>query len=151
MAFQNGFIKTASLAAVAAGALVLSEPAFAFHGGFGGGGFHGGFGGGGFHGGGWGGRPGGWGRPGWGGGWGRPGWGGGGWNGGGWGWGAPIVVAPAWGWGGGWGGPGWGWDDGYYGAPVYSPAPVYGQCFFRRVHVRTQWGWRWRRVRYCYR
>jgi hypothetical protein len=147
MAFSNGFFKTAAVAAISAGALVLSEPAFAFHGG--GGGFHGGgfrgggFGGGGFRGGGWAGRPGGWhgggwaGRPGW-----NGGWRGGGWNSG-WGWGAPFVAAPVFGWGGGWG-PGWGWDDGYYAAPVYN------QCFLRRVQVQTRYGWRWRRVRYCY-
>lgn len=126
MAFHNRKFKVAALAAVSAGALLLSEPAFAFHGG---GGFHGGFGGGGFRGGGWGG--------GWhGGGWGRPGWGGG------WGWG----VAPAVGWGWGWG-PGWGWDNGYYGAGYYGG---YDECFIRRVQVQTPWGWRWRRVRYCY-
>lgn len=156
MAFSNGFFKTAAVAAISAGALVLSEPAFAFHGGggFHGGGFRGGgFGGGGFRGGGWAGRPGGWHGGGWAGrpvgGWNR-GWGGGGWNGG-WGWGAPVVAAPVfgWGWGGGWG-PGWGggwdngWDNGYYAAPVYN------QCFLRRVQVQTRYGWRWRRVRYCY-
>ncbi len=57
------------------GALVLSGPASAFHGGWGGGGFHaGGWGGGGWHGGGWGG---GWGHRGFG--WNR-GWGYGGWG-----------------------------------------------------------------------
>jgi hypothetical protein len=158
MAFSNGYFKTAAVVAVSAGALVLSEPAFAFRGG--GGGFHGGgFHGGGFHGGGWGGGGfrGGWGgRPGWGGGGWHGGWAGrpvGGWNrgwnngwNGGWGWGAPVVAAPLFGWG--WGS-GWGWDDGYYASPAYSQ-PVYSQCFLRRVQVQTGNGWRWRRVRYCY-
>jgi hypothetical protein len=145
MAFHNravttGMIRAAVLAAISAGALMVSEPAFAFHGG---GGWHGG--GGGWHGGGWGrpgwggggawGRPG-WGRPGWGGGWGRPGWGAPGW-----GWGG-VAVAPAFGWG--WGAPGWGWGGDYYAQPVYS------ECFYRRVQVQTRYGWRWRRVRYCY-
>ncbi len=117
MAISKSVIKTLSLAAMTAGALLLSEPAFAFHGG--GGGFHGGgFHGGGFHGGGWG----------------RGGYGGyGGWGYGGWGY--PYY---------GWGYPYYGWDDDYYGGPVYS------QCTIRRVHVHTSYGWRWRRVRYCY-
>jgi hypothetical protein len=170
MAFSSGFLTSAKLAAgVAVLAFTLATPADARggfgggHGGFGGGGFHGGgFGGGGFHGGGgwggrpggWAGRPGGWGRPGWNGGW-NGGWGGG-WGGGGWGWGVPVV--------------GWGvaapfvYDDYYYGEPAYVPQgypavraypvrayPVAGQCFFRRVRVHTSVGWRWRRIKYCYR
>ncbi|HUO53301.1 MAG TPA: hypothetical protein VMU18_01065 [Rhodoblastus sp.] len=138
MALPNGFIKTTMLAAVAGGALLIAEPAFAWHGG--GGGWHGGgWHGGGWHGGGW--RGGGWHGGGWRGGWGRPVWGPG-WGGG---WGGGVVVAPGWGWGG-WGP---GWDDGFYAAPVYS-APVYAQCYIRRVRVHTSYGWRWRRVRYCY-
>ncbi|MGO8739012.1 hypothetical protein [Rhodoblastus sp.] len=87
-------------------------------------------GGGGHGGGGWGHGGGGWGH---GGGWGRGGGGYGGWGYGGWGY-------PYYGWG-----PYYGWDDGdYYDGPVYS------QCTIRRVHVHTRYGWRWRRVRYCY-
>jgi hypothetical protein len=152
MSIAGKYLKIATAAAVLAGSLALSEPAFAGHGGFGGGGFHGGgFGGGGFRGGGWGGggwRGGGWGGRGWGGpgwrggGWGGPGWG---WGGGGWGWGVPLIVGGAY----------YYPYDGYY-ADDYPPARrVYVQrvaprsCIWRRVRVNTPSGLRWRRVRYC--
>jgi hypothetical protein len=160
MAIAGKLLKIATAAAVLAGSLALSEPAFARGGGGGGGGGHGGgFGGGGFHGGGggWGGGGGGW--HGGGGGWGGRGWGGGpGWRGGGWGGG--------WG-GGGWGGPAW-WGvpiivggayyypyDGYYADDYPVARQVYVQrvaprsCIWRRVRVRTPSGLRWRKVRYC--
>ncbi len=137
MAFPKGVFKSAALAAVSVGALLLSEPAFAFRGGPHGGGFGGPVGGG-FHpmmhgapGGAVAGRYGHW-NNGY--------WNHGHWHNGYWyygGWGYPYY---GWGWG-----PGWGWDDGYYYA-----APVYTQCYIRRVHVHTGHGWRWRRVRYCY-
>jgi len=112
-----------------AGALALAaQPALAFGGHGGGGGFHGG--GGGWHGGG---------GPGWhggGGGWhgGGPGWHGGGW---GVGWGVPFV---------GFGGP---WYAGAYGG-YYDDDDYNGGCVLRRVRVQTQYGLRWRTVRYCY-
>jgi hypothetical protein len=161
MAIAGKLLKIATAAAVLAGSLALSEPAFAGHGGGGGGGHGGGFGGGGFHGGGFHGGGGGWGGGGWHG-------GGGGWRGGGWG-------GRGWG-GGGWGGPGWGWGgagwwgvpiivggayyypyDGYYADDYPVARQVYVQrvaprsCIWRRVKVRTPNGLRWRRVRYCAR
>jgi hypothetical protein len=165
MAIAGKMLKIATAAAVLAGSLAISEPAFAggHGGGFGGGGFHGGgggwhgggggwhgggggWGGGGWRGGGWGGR--GWGGPGWrGGGWGGPGWGGGGWGGGGWGWGVPLVVGGAY---------YYPYDD-YYADGYPPPRRVYVQrvvprsCIWRRVKVRTPYGLRWRRVRYCAR
>jgi hypothetical protein len=155
MAFPKGVLKPAALAAVSVGALLLTEPAFAWHGG-GPGGLHGGGlrgpVGGGFHpmmraapGGVVAGRYGhlnnGY--------WNNGQWHNGNWN---------HHRGPCWPngcWWGGWGGgypyygwgvaPFWGWDSGYYYA-----TPVYTQCYIRRVHVHTRHGWRWRRVRYCY-
>lgn len=165
MAFPNGVFKSAALAAMSAGALLLSEPAFAFRGGPGG--FHGGGPVGGFRGGGPRGFGGGYhpmmhatpggavaGRYGH---WNNGNWNNGRWQNGNW---SHHHHGPCWpngcwwgGWGGGgyypyygWGwGPDWGWGDSYYYA-----APVYTQCYIRRVHVHTRHGWRWRRVRYCY-
>jgi hypothetical protein len=99
------------------GALVVSGPASAFHGGWGGGGFHAGGWGGGWHGGGWGGgwRGGGWNR--WSGGW------------GGWGWGGGLVgLGLGYGLAGGWDYPYYDYYDFPYGgyAPYpYSYAPGY--------------------------
>jgi hypothetical protein len=167
MAKFGKLLKIATVAAAVAGSLALADPAFARGGGGGGGGHGGGFGGGGFHGGGWGGggyRGGGWGGGGYrGGGWGGRGWAGRGYYGGG-GWGGP-----GWGWGGDWG---WGvpivvggayyypyYDQGYYDQgyngdnyPVARRVyvrPVPRSCIWRRVHVHTPSGLRWRRVRYC--
>jgi hypothetical protein len=128
MAIAGKLLKIATAAAILAGSLAISEPAFAGgHGGFGGGGWHGG--GGGWHGGGWGGR----------------GWRGGGWGGPGWGWGVPLVVGGAY---------YYPYDD-YYADGYPPPRRVYVQrvvprsCIWRRVRVRTPYGLRWRRVRYC--
>lgn len=134
MALSNKLIKAASLAAMTAGALLLSEPAFAFHGGgFHGGGFHGG----GFHGGGF--RGGGF-----------RGWHGGGFRGGGWRGG---------GWGGGWGGPAavgviGGLALGAVAASAYPYGYGYGyrSCGVQNQPVYDGWGQfvGYRPVRVCY-
>ena len=160
MAISDSVIKALSVATMTAFALLLSAPAFAWHGGgggFHGGGFHGGgmgrgFGGGGFGrgfgggglnamhampGGAMGGRYGHWHNGYW-----RHGrWYNGGWGYGGYGWGG--WGYPDYGWG-------WGYDPGWWDGDYYYAAPVYTQCYIRRVHVHTRHGWRWRRVRYCY-
>jgi hypothetical protein len=63
--------------------------------------------------------------------------GGGHWHGGGWGWGWPAAV-----------GFGLGYGAGYYGGGYYGYGYPYGGCY-RAVHVRTPYGWRWRRVWVC--
>jgi len=153
VAIFSKFFKIATVATAVAGSLALSAPAFArgggggHGGGFGGGGHGGGFGGGGFHGGGFGGR-------------------------GSAGAASRVEAMGLRGYGGygGWGWGGGGWDDpcyygncgGYYGGPYYGDDypvvrrvyvqpvhRVYRSCIWRRVHVHTSYGWRWRRVRYC--